>query len=57
MSAFRLFSVACPGIRILIFRMCRLIDEDTDAADEMEAGTPLPGPQEYPVLKDQYGVE
>ncbi|KAB7519133.1 MarR family transcriptional regulator [Halosegnis rubeus] len=44
------------GLDSMIPRMYRLIDEGTDADDEMEAGSPLPSAQEYAALKDQYGV-
>lgn len=44
------------GLESTISRMYRLIDEGTDATDEMETGSPLPSAHEYAKLKDQYGV-
>lgn len=44
------------GLDSTIPRMYRLIDEGTNADQEMAAGSLLPSAQEYTVLKDQYGV-
>jgi DNA-binding MarR family transcriptional regulator len=44
------------GLESTIPRMYCLIDEETDATDEIGIGSSLPSAQEYAVLKDQYGV-
>ncbi|MFC3959243.1 MarR family transcriptional regulator [Halovivax cerinus] len=44
------------GLGATISRMYRLINEGTDADDEMMVGNSLPSAQEYAALKDQYGV-
>lgn len=44
------------GLGSTIHAMYRLINEGTDATDELETEPPLPSAHEYEMLKDQYGV-